>query len=328
MAYERYEQALITEFGNDIENGRVLLENKDLANGKERNKYNQYIASISKLNPQEYNITSFPILGIDKVLEIAGAIILTIYGEEVLPVLEEYLSVLNQSDTLSALDGISISMLHKETFEEIKIVEVPSLEYSSTITTIVHEFTHFLLRKYKVDFSKKSYYEEILSIYAEKIENLYITRELGLQGSKFHRQIEECRLEGINWHYNINLPLLEQNVALYNKLKQKRDKTLSDLRALASMEQTIPQVRTSKGQSILRGYYKNMADSYGIGYLYGSSLVEKHLDDLYTMKAQIRKVLNGILPFQEFLNYYGINARNYQVYDAVERQLDIVRKSR
>ena len=328
MAYEQYEQALIKEYSNDIEMGRTLLENKDLANGKARNKYNQYLASISKLNPQEYKITSFPILGIDRVLEIAGAIILTIYGEQILPVLEEYLKVLKQSNTLSALDGISISMLHKETFEEIKIVEVPNLEYSSTITTIVHEFTHFLLRKYKVDFSKKSYYEEILSIYAEKIANIYIAKELGSQGLKFHGQIEECRLEVINWHYNINLPLLEQNIALYNKLKQKRDKTLSDLRALASMEQTLPQVRTTKGQSILKGYYKNMADSYGIGYLYGSSLVEKHLDDLYTMKDQIRKVIEGLLPFQEFLNYYGINARNYQVYDTVERQLEIVRKSR
>lgn len=36
MAYEQYEQALIKEYSNDIEMGRTLLENKDLANGKSR----------------------------------------------------------------------------------------------------------------------------------------------------------------------------------------------------------------------------------------------------------------------------------------------------
>ena len=328
MAYEEYEKALIREYGNDIESGKILPDNKDISNGKARNKYNQYISSIIKLKPREFNITSFPIMGIGKVIELSTAIIVTIYGEQILPVLEEFFEVLTPSETLAALDGISLSILNKETLEEVKIVEVPDLKYSSTITTIVHEFTHFLLKKYNVDFSKKRYYEEILSIYAEKLANIFIANELKTGKALFQGKMEECRLEIINWHYDFNLPLLEQNITHYNRLRQKKEKTLGDMHTIASIEQSIPQVKTAKGQSILRGYYQNMADSYGIGYLYGTSLVERHLDDFATIKKQLTSVLEGRLSFQDLLNYYDISARNYRVYDTVEKELELIKRNR
>jgi hypothetical protein len=90
----------------------------------------------------------------------------------------------------------------------------------------------------------------------------------------------------------------------------------------------LPILKNAKGESILRGYYKNLADSYGIGYLFAESLYQRHLDDFHIMGEQIRKLLDHEQSLQELLNYYGINTRETKVYNAVEHRLSELKKIR
>ena len=57
---------------------------------------------------------------------------------------------------------------------------------------------------------------------------------------------------------------------------------------------------------------------------------KQKLVDIFTPLCQYPELPTGceMTSLTMVLNYYGINARNYQVYDTVERQLEIVRKSR
>jgi hypothetical protein len=200
MAYENYESVLIKGFGDDILSERVIMDNTDITDSKPRKYYQQYLSKLTQFKAKEFKIEQFPKLGSDKVIDLASSIIVAIYGKKIMPILMDYYNNIYQSETSDPLDGISISAINTITKEKTEIVEVPNFDYSSTITAIVHEFTHYLLRRLNIGFERKRYYEEIISIYAEKISNLYVSKELGLDGNRFIRQIEECRIEGINWH--------------------------------------------------------------------------------------------------------------------------------
>lgn len=328
MAYENYESVLIKGFGEELSTGKILRENIDLTSSKPRRNYEQYISKVSAFQPREFKIDRFPKMGLDRVVDMSTSIIVAIFGEKVLPILEDYYKVLYQAETTDPLEGISLIAVNTITNEKTEIVEVPSMEYSSTITTIVHEFSHYLLRNLNIDFAKKRYYEEIISIYAEKISNLYISMELGLEGNRFLQQIEECRLEGINWHYNTNLPAMEMMLLEYRKLKQASKTNIFMACKLAEIENSLPILKQANGESILKAYYKNLADSYGIGYLFAETLYQKHLDDYRTLGIQIRKLLEKEQTLQDLLNYYGINTRNPEVYRNVDEKIQELRKVR
>ena len=84
-------------------------------------------------------------------------------------------------------------------------------------------------------------------------------------------------------------------------------------------------IRTGKGVSAIRGYYQNIADGYGIGFLYSESLLAKYLDDEKAFHAQLAKVTGHEIGLQQMLNYYGINATSNEVYDRVNTRLEEIK---
>ncbi len=326
MAYEQYEVALLMSHAEDVKKGNLLKDNIDIAGGKAHNKYNQYIDSIKRLNAKEFKLSSFPIIGLNEVLNLSGSIIVHLFGEEVIPIFKEFLEVLYPTNTDQALDGISVTALNQITNETKKLVEVPDMRYSSTVITIVHEFTHFLLRHLNIDNSKKRYYDEILSIYAEKVASFFMMTELGKEGILFFQRIEQTRLEGITWHYTVGVPEAENLVKEYLRCKQTKNPTISLLSYTSSVEKELPIIKTAEGRSLLLSYYQNKADSYGMGYLYAEYLFQKFLENPELAKTQLKRVLEKEITLQQLLDFYKINARNYQVYETVNKKLELVRK--
>ena len=323
MAYENYEMALIGSFGEEVEKGIVKPENTDIQGNNAQTKYNRYLTNITNLKPREYQTSEFETIGKKDIFEKAFTIIVSIFGDKCIPIALEYFKHLVPSGAKEALDGISLTIIDKRDGSEKKIVEVPDFETSSNIVTIVHEFVHYYLNKLAVDFNKKRYYEEIIPILCEKIASQIV--ELHNQEKDFYNKITEHRLEGISWHYNSNLTSMNSLINEHEKLKRQASKDMFARMQLLSFEQQMPFFKTAKGISILKGYYTNMADGYGIGFLYSESLLLKFLDDNHTFQLQLAKLTEKDQSIQELLTYYGIHARNNEVYDLANERIEQIR---
>jgi hypothetical protein len=324
MAYEDYEMALVRCFGEEVESGIIRPENTDIQSNKSRTKYNRYISSIKDINPREYLTSEFEELGQRRVFEKAFEIIINIFGQDSIPYALNYFKLLVPAGTKEVLNGVSLTIEDKRDGSLIEQVEIPDFETSSNIVTIVHEFAHYYLNKIKISYNKKRYYEEIMAILAEKIAAK--TVQLHTCESDFYNKMTEHRLEIITWHYGKHLPETEFFVSEIAKL-EKRAKT--DMFARIQLEQIrsqMPVLRTAQGISAIKGYYQNLADGYGIGFLYSESLLERFLDDEHAFHIQLAKVTNHEIGLQQMLNYYGINASNNQVYETVDKRLEEIRQ--
>lgn len=323
MAYENYEMALIASFGEEVEKGIILPENTDIQGNNARTKYNRYISSIANLRPREYQTSEFENLGRKYVFEKAFTIIVNIFGEKCIPVALDYFQHLSPSGAKEVLNGISLTVVDKRDGSEMKMVEIPDFETSSNIVTIVHEFAHYYLNKLGVDFNKKRYYEEIISILCEKIASQIV--ELHTCERDFYDRMTEHRLEGISWHYNSNLTAMTGLLSEHERLRRQSSKDIFAKMQLMSFEQQMPIIRTAKGISALKGYYQNLADGYGIGFLYSESLLAKFLDDNHTFQLQLERLTEKDQSLQDLLTYYGINARSNEVYDLVNKRIEEIR---
>ncbi len=323
MAYETYEMALISSFGQDVKNGKVLLENDDLRHNKARSKYTNFITSIGEVKAKEYQTSEFATLGQKEVTELAFAIIVKIFGDKVIDDALEFFSILYPTGQKEALNGISLTVVDTRDGSVMKQVEVPDLETSSNVVTIVHEFAHYYLNKVGADFNKKRYYEEIISLFCEKLSNILV--ELDTGEKDYAMKMEEHRISVIDWHYHKQMPEVEFLVSQYKMLKQQAARNPIAQIQLASFEKQFPVLKTAEGISALKGYYQNMADSYGMGYLYGESLLARYKDDFRTFHVQLDKLTNGEQSVQGLLNYYGINPRNYEVYNVAKDKIEEVK---
>lgn len=97
---------------------------------------------------------------------------------------------------------------------------------------------------------------------------------------------------------------------------------------LAQMEKEIPLIDTPANIAILRDYYRSQAESYGIGYLFGDYLAKRFLDDHDTFQRQISALQGHDKTIQDLLDYYGINLKNYEVYNSVNDTLQLVKQKR
>jgi hypothetical protein len=323
MAYENYEKALINSFGQEVEDGIIKPENIDIQSNNARTKYNRYINSITNLKPREYKTSEFETLGKKYIFEKSFTIIISIFGEKSIPIALDYFQHLTTSGATEVLDGISLTVVDKRDGSEMKMVEVPDFETSSNIVTIVHEFAHYYLNKLGVDFNKKRYYEEIMSILCEKIASQIV--ELHTCERDFYNKITEHRLEGISWHYNSNLTAMNGLLIEHERMKRQASKDFLTRMQLTSFEEQMPFFKTAKGISALKGYYQNMADGYGIGFLYSESLLARFLDDEHSFRIQLDKLTSNEQGLQQMLDYYGINARNNSVYDTVNTRIEEIR---
>lgn len=323
MAYENYEMDLISSFGYEVEQGIINPNNTDIQGNNARNKYNKYISSIISLNPKEYLTTDFEELGRTRVFEKAFEIIIYIFGNKVIPEALEYFKHLVPSGAKEPLNSICLTKTDTLTGDTTTIVEIPDFKTSSNIVTIVLEFSHYYLNKVGVDFNKKRYYEEIIAILCEKIASQIV--ELHTCQIDFYDKMTEHRLETISWHYSKNLQEMNSLLEEYAKLEKRAKTDLFDRMRLQQFQTQMPIIRTAKGISALRGYYQNMADGFGIGFLYSESLLERFLDDNFAFQAQLDKLINHEQSLQDLLNYYGINARSNEVYDIANKRIEEIK---
>lgn len=323
MAYEDYELALIKSFGDEVDSGIIRPDNVDIQSNKARTKYNRYISSIASIQPREYLTSEFQEVGKRYVFEKSFQIIIGIFGEKAIPFALDYFKLLVPSGAKEVLNGVSLTIEDTRDGSLMEQVEIPDFETTSNIVTIVHEFAHYYLNKIGINYNKKRYYEEIMAILAEKIAAQVV--ELHACEKDFYDKMTEQRLETITWHYKLHLPEMEGLLSEVSKL-EKRAKTdpFAGIQ-LEGLKLQLPLVRTAKGVSAIRGYYKNLADGYGIGFLYSESLLDKYLDDETAFHRQLARVTGHEIGLQQMLNYYGINASNNEVYDRVNTRLEEIK---
>lgn len=324
MAYESYEMDLVRSFGQEIEQGIVNPNNTDIQGNNARIKYNKYLASITNLNPREYLTTDFEELDKKYIFEKAFSIIIYIFGNKCAPEALEYFKYLVPSGAKEALNSVCLTKEDKLTGEKTTIVEIPDFKTSSNIIAIVLEFSHYYLNKVGVDFNKKRYYEEILAILCEKIASQIV--ELHTCERDFYNKMTEHRLETISWHYNQNLKDMNSLLEEYSKLEKKSKTDIYERMRLQSFQLQMPIIKTAKGISAIKGYYQNMADGFGIGFLYSESLLAKFLDDNLAFQAQLDRLIGHEQSMQDMLTYYGINARSNDVYNLAEKRIEEIKE--
>ncbi len=327
MSYESVEPRLVANFADKVKKGEIILENQDLKFSKQISRYNKYLASITKVHPRSYRTKEFMRIKEQQLLEISLYVIINIFGEKVIPIVLDYYKHLCPSNADEILDGINITAVNQETNEVIKLVEVPDLETTSNIVTIVHEFVHYYLEYLKIPANKQRYYDEILSIYAEKIAKIMV--EEITHERNYSSRIEEQRLETILWHYKQNLPSAICVADLYSELKRRSINSrlsFTDVINIQQLEQQFPFIKQSNGVSLLKGYYKNMADSYGIGYLYSESLLARYLDDKKVATRELGKYLSSEQTLEELLSYYNISTNNPETFEIAKKKIESIKR--
>ena len=329
MSYEDFEKAIVLGHKIELEEGKIIKGNPDLSNGKASQKYNKFISDVEALNAHEYLVTDFPKIGSKNVIDMSLHIIILLFGEKVVPEAIEFFKRLIPAETrsMACLDGVSLTAENRLTGEKQKMTQVPDIETSSSIVTIVHEFVHYYVGKMNIDLNKKRYYREILSIMAEKVAHLIV--KLNTKEPNFSQKIEESRLEAIGYHYKTQLPALEERIKEHEYLKQHalRGDVFASV-VIKKMEQDIPLLDTPTNISILRDYYRSQAESYGIGYLYADYLAKRFLDDNDTFKKQISSLQSHDKTMQDVLDYYGISLKNYEIYNSANETLQLVKQNK
>ena len=323
MAYEDYEMSLIKSFGDEVDSGIIRLDNNDIQSNKARTKYYRYISSIKSIKPREYLTSEFEVLGQEYVLEKSFEIIVKIFGQDAIPFICEYVKLLVPSGAKEVLNGVSLTIQDTRDGSLIEQVEIPDVETASNIVTIVHEFAHYYLNKVGIDYNKKRYYEEIMAILAEKIAAQVV--ESHACQIDFYNKMTEHRLETITWHYGTHLPEVEYLLEECSKLEKRAANDPIARIQLDALKTELPLLRTAKSISTIRGYYQNLADAYGIGFLYSESLLAKFLDDENAFHRQLARVTKREIGLQQMLNYYGINGTSYEVYDRVNNRIEEIK---
>ena len=75
-------------------------------------------------------------------------------------------------------------------------------------------------------------------------------------------------------------------------------------------------------------YRKALAASYGLGYLYSDSLIDKYKEDEKIMDTKFNEIVNCDIEIQELLKYNGISASNIKTYKTVEKTLEKIKMNK
>ena len=285
--FENTEINLMRSYYDKVQQGIYLKDNPDLSTRRSNDNYNSFIEEVITLQPKEFFQKDFR--RIDQVEMISFEIIMQIFGysKEISDEIMEYFSKCNISNDNSILSGICLSVSNTKTQEKETIVEIPSADNLSSIISIIHEFIHYHIDKFHIDLNKKYYYEEILSIYAEKFATDYLMK-LRIQPD-LEKKIEQTRLEGIKWHYDENPQDEKELMAMYRGALLTSKFNPAAREFVMRVETNIPWLKSQKDAIAHDLYRTALAQSYGFGYLYGESLLYYDLNDPKARK-KIREV--------------------------------------
>ena len=177
-----------------------------------------------------------------------------------------------------------------------------------------------------MDYNKKRYYEEVLSIYVEKRATELLSQILF--NPRLQQMISETRLEAIAWHYDTHEKEIKEFLQEVETVKKVAKIHPLGALQLMSFEQQIPWIKNAETLRVAEQYRKNLAASYGLGYLYSEALMARYKDDELRTNVKIGETLKGDLSLQGLLDYFGINANNDEVYKIVDKSLEKVRKNK
>jgi hypothetical protein len=329
MAYENYENNIIATYANDVARGVIDPINYDLKSKKAKRKYQEYINKIIKMKPREYFVDSFPeTANTEEFFKIAYYLVLQIFGKDFIPEfsdLVQYKLYINNSREI--FEGISLQFMEKDNLNVVKrALEIPDFTHISSIITLLHEYTHYHCQLLNMDFNKKRYYEEILSIYVEKRATDLLSTILS--NPHIYQMVTETRLEGLVWHYDTHEKEMQDFLQELKEIEKLAKTSLFHRLQLISFQQQLPWIKTKESLQLEENYRSDMAASYGIGFLYSESLFVRYKEDEKRTNAKVGDTLRGYLKLQDLLDYFGINAQNDEMYQNVNKTLEKVRKSR
>lgn len=302
--FEDAEISLAKCFMEQVNNKKYILQPTELKSNKTQRMYNSFIDYVKESKPQTYYQSDFIQLSEKDVIDIFANTILTLLGSnnQIIEEIKEFLSILTVSNDNEILSGIKLTIENRKTGEKQETIEVPSISNTSSIVSLVHEFIHFHISKNNINLNKKYYYEEIFSIYAEKVATYYVEKLLNQQ-ENLEKKIENTRLDGIVWHYKGRLEEIRDLQKLYNN--GKRNNSLNP-EMIREIERTCPWINNSKLREAYFNYRDNLAYSYGFGYLYGESLFKRFVEDEEKTTYDINKVLRGESQIEKLFSDYNI----------------------
>lgn len=322
MTLDGLENTLIESFIFQVKNGKYESKVEILKDPNAKALYDEYINSVIALNPKEYKMKDVIQLSEREFTTLLLEVINRIYGNNYMldfnDVLEHKI-VTNNSDDI--FDGVNYNVFEKDGVTKVgSYIVVPNFTHISSIVTLLHEFTHYIVNKYNVSLNGKYYYNELLSIYVEK-RVLEIMKEIRIKNS--NKEIESTRLESIKWHYKDHKEEVGAVRDIANNLKRAAQYDVVAKQQLEDLYGDFPSLRDNF--KYVFNYYNNLAASYGIGYLYSESLLNKYKEDNKKMDELFNDIIKGNKKIEEVLTYYGISVNNQDVYDTVNKKIRLLK---
>ncbi len=319
-------RSVIDDYGTDIagayyrnyHNGIYIRGNTDLASHKAQTLYSDYINSIITANPIEYQKKHFSKMEVDDIIDAVLLVLEIILGPSLCKSDEclNFFRSIEQTNTDSILDGICLVTVDKHGIKHYQ-TKISKLDSISSIVALTHEFMHYYIHSHDIAYvDKKFYYEEIMSLLAEKIACQIIKDQ---RVGDITKKIENTRLEVVSWHYNEGLNEYEQAINIHDLLKRIASFNSSAKKDLERMESDIPWLKSDVQIRRYMEYAKALRESYGIGYLYAENLFQKILDDSKNLDY-IRNILKGN-PISQVLNYYDINPEVEETYQVAKQKI-------
>ena len=305
--YSKSEKNIVQSFMNDLKTRKYIPEPVEFKSNKAKKLYDSFIDLTVSSKPKIYHQNDFIKFSYEDITNIFLYTVYNILGQskEVNEAIKEFFESIKISNDEEIFSGVNLNIVHKETGKIKRIIEVPSINNTSSIVSLIHEFIHMYISKKNMSIQKKYYYNEILSIYAEKVATDIIEKNI-MEENNFTKKIENTRLEGISWHYKDRIDELELAQKSFNLTKNSSNPNKNFLIELIS---SYPWLIDTNLKNAYLLYYSNLAYSYGFGYIYAEALFNKYLEDNNKTSSKVKDTLNGNIKMDELFNYYkiGIN---------------------
>lgn len=316
---DMFEAHLIRTFEHNVKNNILLGTNPDLMGRKPQDLYNDYIDKTTKKNFNNYLMSSFNDYDYDYIYNVCLEVVNEIFNnKEITEIFKITYPYIEESFSEEIFDGLTSEISNNDNGEILRYVAVPSKKNITSITCILHEFTHLISFIHKIDLNKKKYYHEIIPICIELIANKYIAK---IEDENTSNKIESSRLDVINWHYVTHPQEVKELLKLLKNAKTPLQKKL-----IEETYKACPYLK-KEHQDYYLTYNKFMAESYGIGYLYAKYLSNRYEDDPKKISEEIQNVILGNKSMDDMLKYFGMTLRNSTIYKEVNDDISELRKS-
>ena len=320
MAYQDEENNIIKSYIYAVKKGLTDPVVHEIEKTKAERRYNEYIKNVISVNPREYFISEIPAIEKKEFIELANLIAHDIFGDKNINEFNDLINnKLKTNGSNMIFDGISTNTMDLTTGEIIRNIEIPDLYHVSSIITLLHEYTHYHMQLRNDSFERNQHLNEVPSIYVEKLATRKLKELLNM--ATLEQIIHETRLETIVWHYVTHADEVMQFINMYNKMKN--NPACSQM--VRQMEEACPWLSSNDSQRMYNMYRKSVAASYGLGYLFSESLLDKYDEDESIATNKFIEAIDRNITLKELLDYYKIDAINNKTYETVNKTLTKVK---